>query len=56
MTTAAAYVATAARQPLSRQTIDLGPLADEEVEIEVEHCGLCHSDLSVLNDDWHSTT
>jgi uncharacterized zinc-type alcohol dehydrogenase-like protein len=22
------------------------------VEVAVEHCGLCHSDLSVLNDDW----
>ena len=25
---------------------------DEDVEIAVEHCGLCHSDLSVLNNDW----
>jgi uncharacterized zinc-type alcohol dehydrogenase-like protein len=34
------------------ETIDLGPLAAEDVEIAVEHCGLCHSDLSVLNNDW----
>jgi uncharacterized zinc-type alcohol dehydrogenase-like protein len=32
--------------------IDLGPLGPEDVEVAVEHCGLCHSDLSVLNNDW----
>jgi uncharacterized zinc-type alcohol dehydrogenase-like protein len=34
------------------EAVDLGPLGTEEVEVEVEYCGLCHSDLSVLNDDW----
>jgi uncharacterized zinc-type alcohol dehydrogenase-like protein len=47
-----AYVAPAAKQKLVRQQIDLGPLAAEDVEVAVEHCGLCHSDLSVLNNDW----
>ena len=47
-----AWVASAAKQPMVLETIDLGPLAAEDVEIAVEHCGLCHSDLSVLNNDW----
>ncbi|HVJ83549.1 MAG TPA: NAD(P)-dependent alcohol dehydrogenase [Planctomycetia bacterium] len=34
-----------------REPVDLGPLGAEEVEVAVEHCGLCHSDLTVLNDD-----
>jgi uncharacterized zinc-type alcohol dehydrogenase-like protein len=34
------------------EPIDLGPLCPEEVEVAVEHCGLCHSDLSVLNNEW----
>jgi alcohol/geraniol dehydrogenase (NADP+) len=34
------------------ETMDPGPLGAEEVEVAVEHCGLCHSDLSVLNNDW----
>jgi D-arabinose 1-dehydrogenase-like Zn-dependent alcohol dehydrogenase len=34
------------------ETVDLGPLAAEDVEIAVEHCGLCHSDLSILNNEW----
>ena len=31
------------------------PLAPEEVEIGVEYCGLCHSDLSMLRNDWGLT-
>jgi uncharacterized zinc-type alcohol dehydrogenase-like protein len=47
-----AWVATAAKQKLTRQKIDLGPLGPEEIELRVEHTGLCHSDLSMLNNDW----
>ena len=35
---------------------DPGILADDQVEIAVEHCGLCHSDLSMLNNEWGMTT
>ena len=52
MTVIDAWVAGAAKQKFSRQQVDLGPLGAEEVEVEVEHCGLCHSDLSVLNNEW----
>ena len=34
------------------EVVDLGPLGAEDVEIAVEHCGLCHSDLSILNNEW----
>src|SRR5271170_7375418 len=47
-----AWVATAAKQKLVLQDIDLGPLGIEDVEVEVEHCGLCLSDVSVLNNEW----
>src|SRR5215471_1378641 len=47
-----AWVAKSAKQPMTLETVDLGPFAAEDVEIVVEHCGLCHSDLSVLNNDW----
>lgn len=47
-----AWVAKAAKQPMTLETIDLGPLGAEEVEVAVENCGLCHSDLSALNNDW----
>jgi len=51
-----AWVAKAPKQPLVRETIDLGPLGAEDVEIAVEHCGLCHSDLSAWKNDWGMTT
>src|ERR1700720_2304370 len=46
------WVTKAAKQPMVFETLDPGPLGDEEVEVAVEHCGLCHSDLSVFNNDW----
>ncbi len=33
-----------------------GPLGREEVDIEVDHCGICHSDLSMLDNEWGITT
>lgn len=47
-----AWVALRVKQPLVRQQIELGPLDGDDVEIEVEHCGLCHSDLSVRDNEW----
>jgi len=47
-----AWVATNAKQKLVRQQLELGTLGDEEVEVQVENCGLCHSDLSMLGNEW----
>jgi alcohol/geraniol dehydrogenase (NADP+) len=47
-----AWVAKSAKQPMVLETLDPGPLGDEDVEVAVEHCGLCHSDLSVFNNEW----
>lgn len=41
-----------ARQPLVLSEFDLGPLGAEEVEVAVDYCGICHSDLSMINNDW----
>lgn len=46
------WAAHGAKQKLEPFTFDPGPLGAEEVEIAVEYCGLCHSDLSILNNDW----
>lgn len=34
---------------------DPGELGAEQVEIEVEYCGICHSDLSMVNNEWGIT-
>ncbi len=47
-----AWVAKAAKQPMVLETIDPGPLGEDEVEVVVEHCGLCHSDVSVHTNEW----
>ena len=47
-----AWVARAPNQPIVLETVDLGTLGSEDVEVAVENCGLCHSDLSVLNNEW----
>jgi uncharacterized zinc-type alcohol dehydrogenase-like protein len=38
--------------PLKPHQFDLGTLGHEQVEIAVEYCGICHSDLSMLNNEW----
>jgi uncharacterized zinc-type alcohol dehydrogenase-like protein len=48
----AAQEAKGLLQPFS---FDPGPLGDEQVEIAVAYCGVCHSDLSMLNNEWQFT-
>jgi uncharacterized zinc-type alcohol dehydrogenase-like protein len=52
MPTFHAYAATTAKGPLQPFDFDPGELGPEEVEIKVTHCGICHSDLSMLDNDW----
>ena len=46
------WAAAAAGKKLEPFEYEPGPLGPEEVEIAVEHCGLCHSDLSVIDNEW----
>ena len=46
------WIASAANRPLVLTQVDAGALGDEEVEVTVEHCGVCHSDLSMLRNEW----
>jgi len=50
-----AYAASHAGGELKPFEYDPGPLRRHDVEIEVEHCGICHSDLNMLDDDWGMT-
>lgn len=47
-----AYAAEAAGKELKPFSYDPGPLGTDQVEIAVESCGICHSDLSMLDNDW----
>src|SRR5581483_7464063 len=50
-----AYAAKASKQPLVAYDYEPGPLADGEVEVAVTHCGICHSDLSMADNEWGMT-
>lgn len=50
-----AYAAHKPGAELEPYEYDPGPLGQGEVEIEVEHCGICHSDVSMLHNDWGMT-
>jgi alcohol/geraniol dehydrogenase (NADP+) len=47
-----AYAAQAPGIELQPFEYEPGPLRDEEVDVQVEYCGICHSDLSMLKNDW----
>ena len=47
-----AWAADKAKAALKPFEYDPGPLGAEQVEIAVEHCGVCHSDVSMLDNEW----
>jgi uncharacterized zinc-type alcohol dehydrogenase-like protein len=47
-----AYAASESGGRLEPFAYEPGPLGQGDVEIEVEHCGICHSDLSMIDNDW----
>jgi alcohol/geraniol dehydrogenase (NADP+) len=50
-----AFAAQEPKGELKAFEYEPGPLGDEQVEIAVSHCGICHSDLSMLDNDWGMT-
>ncbi|NCA81116.1 MAG: NAD(P)-dependent alcohol dehydrogenase [Opitutae bacterium] len=47
-----AYAAMAPKGDLRPFEYDPGPLQADEVEIDVQFCGICHSDLSMIDNEW----
>ena len=47
-----AYAAKEAGAKLEKFQYELLAIGNEEVDIKVHYCGLCHSDLSMINNDW----
>jgi uncharacterized zinc-type alcohol dehydrogenase-like protein len=50
-----AYAAAAPRAPFQRFDYEPGALPADWLEVQVESCGVCHSDLSMLDDEWRRT-
>ena len=49
MTMVNAWAASEAGGALSEFQYELGPIGPQDVDIDVEHCGICHSDVSMIN-------
>ncbi|MBQ4855259.1 NAD(P)-dependent alcohol dehydrogenase [Rhodanobacter sp. B2A1Ga4] len=52
MSSITGWAASAAGQALKLATFDVGELGAEEVEVAVDYCGICHSDLSMIHNEW----
>ena len=53
----AAYAYAAMEKGGSLEPVDFDPgeLGERRVEIAVSHCGICHSDLSMIDNEWGMT-
>jgi uncharacterized zinc-type alcohol dehydrogenase-like protein len=51
---AKAYAAAGATSPLAATTIARREPAERDVQIEILFCGICHSDLHTVRDEWNS--
>jgi uncharacterized zinc-type alcohol dehydrogenase-like protein len=49
---AKAYSATGATSPLAPTTITRRDPTEHDVQIEILHCGICHSDLHSVRNEW----
>lgn len=47
-----AFAATAAKSELQAFQYDPGKLMPDEINIKVQYCGIGHSDLSMLDNEW----
>src|SRR5207247_2467787 len=47
--------ARAAKAPVAPMTIERRDPGPRDVEIEILYCGICHSDVHKVNDDWGTT-
>lgn len=51
---ARAYSAASAASPLALDTIPRRETTERDVQIEILFCGVCHSDLHTVRDEWNS--
>ena len=54
MPNAKAFSAASANDPLAADTIQRRDTTDRDVRIEILFCGVCHSDLHTVRDEWSS--
>ena len=56
MTTAKAYAATSATAPLAPYQFERRAAGPHDVQIEIAYCGICHSDLHQVRNEWGNSS
>ena len=51
---AKAYSVASSTSPFTSDTIQRRQTTERDVQIEILFCGICHSDLHTVRDEWHS--
>lgn len=51
-----AFAAKGPNQKLEPFSFEMGEIGPEQVDVKVLNCGICHSDLSMMNNDWGMTS
>jgi uncharacterized zinc-type alcohol dehydrogenase-like protein len=46
------FAAMGAGAKLEKFQYELPNIGNEEVDVKVHYCGICHSDLSMINNEW----
>ena len=49
------YAALAADKPLEPFQFERRDPGTTDVEIQIDHCGICHSDIHFARNEWHMT-
>jgi uncharacterized zinc-type alcohol dehydrogenase-like protein len=47
-----AYATPAAKKPLEKFQYEPKELGPHDIEVKITHCGLCHSDIHLIDNDW----
>lgn len=47
-----AYAAKSATSGLAEHAIERRTLRDDDVAIDIEYCGVCHTDIHYVENDW----
>jgi uncharacterized zinc-type alcohol dehydrogenase-like protein len=47
-----AYAAAAAKKSLKPFAYEPAQLKSDEIEVQITHCGICHSDVHMIDNDW----
>lgn len=50
------FAAMKSKQALEPHTYEPAPLGPLDIEVKITHCGICHSDIHLIDNDWGNST